>query len=64
MKWKQVNPHCLESIPHGYTVAKYRVPRDGQMTWVYQAIQLGSPSTVLLQSTDAATAKRACESDR
>lgn len=64
MKWKQVNPHCLESIPPGYTIAKYRVMRDGQSTWLYQAIRLGTPSEVLLQATDAASCKQACAADR
>lgn len=64
MKWKPTNPNCLESTPPGYTVTKSMTIRDGREVWLYQAIRLGSPSTVLCEAMDAGACKRACEADR
>ena len=60
MQWRKISQTCLESIPPTHTVAKYRVVRDGELVWVYQAIRLGSPSQVLLQADTAQACKAAC----
>lgn len=61
MKWKKVNNVCLEAP--GYTVAKYRVIRDGSPVWLYRAIRLGRPSVVLHEAMEAGPCKAACVAD-
>lgn len=57
MKWRQKSKWHLESDPPGYVIAKFRVVRNGEMVWVYQAVRLGSPSRVLGEAGSAEECK-------
>lgn len=60
MKWARASKYHEQSGV--YLVTAYRVQRE-KLAWLFQAIRLGSPSVVLLQSESAEKCKAACVAD-